>query len=269
MADINAANLQFRLSGGAGNSNPNLSLGGAMSSSVMTSQNASALSSIPGVTINFAGGISVGVNNYVRHSYANNVHTLELQDGLDGVYGPGVDVSAGGTFFLSGQNRGSLAVTVAPGNLPTSASVVNPFTVTNIKNNLFDDVLKVDALNGAVDYRCVYLYNTHPTEAFLQVGVYGYGSSGNPAAAGDLFYVGADPAGAGNGSSTGVAATIANENAAPAGVTFSSPIITAPLILGAIQPGEARALWLRRNVPAALYAVTPDDYVAFGLKLIF
>lgn len=268
MADINAANLQFRLSGGAGNSNPNLSLGGAMSSTVMTSQNASALGSIPGVTINFAGGLSVGTNNHVRHTYNAGVHTLELQDGLDGVYGPVVDVTAGGTFFLSGQNRGSLAVTVAPGSLPTT-NQSNAFTVTNIKNNLFDDVLKIDALNGAIDYRCVYLYNSHPTEAFLQVGVYGYGSSGNPAAAGDLFYVGADPAGAGNGSSSGVAATIANENAAPAGVSFSSPIITSPLILGAIQPGEARALWLRRNVPAALYAVTPDDYVAFGLKLIF
>lgn len=268
MPDINAANLQFRLSGGAGNSNAMLALGGAMSSTVMQSQNASALSAITGVTVNFAGGMSVGVTHYMRHTKTGSVHTLEVMDGLDGVYGPAVDVSAGGSFFLTGQNRGSLAVTVAAGSLPATTNT-EAFTTTHIKNNLFDDVLKLDALNGAVDYRCIYLYNNHPTEAFLQVGVYGYGAAGNPAAAGDLFYVGADPAGAGNGSSTGVATTIANENSAPAGVTFSSPQLASPLILGVINPGEARAIWLRRNVPAALYAVTPDDFVAFGLKLIF
>lgn len=268
MPAINASNLQFRLSGGAGNSNVNLSLGGAMSSTLMASQNASALGTITGVTINFAGGLSVGLNNTLRHTYSGGIHTLELMDAQDGVYGPAVDVSAGGAFFLSGQNRGSLAVTVAQGSLPVT-SQTNNFTVTNIKNNLFDDVLKADALNGAIDYRCIYLYNNHPTEAFLQVGVYGYGASGNPAAAGDLFYVGADPAGAGNGTSTGVAATIANEATAPAGVTFSSPILASPLILGPLNAGEARAIWLRRNVPAVLFAATPDDYVAFGCKLIF
>lgn len=268
MSAINAANLQFRLSGGVGNSNAMLALGGQKSSTVMQSQNASVLSLITGVVIGFAGGMSVGLNNFIRHTYTGGLHYLAIQDALDGVFGPDVDVSAGGTFYLSGQNRGSIAVTVAQGSLP-GTSQTEVFTVTNIKNNLFDDVLKVDALNGAIDYRCLYLHNNHPTDAFLQVGVYGYGSSGNPAAAGDLFYVGVDPAGAGNGTTTGVATTIANENAAPAGVTFSSPILAAPLNVGAILAGESRAIWLRRNVPAALYAVTPDDYVAFGLKLIF
>lgn len=268
MPAINAANLQFRLSGGVGNANVALSLGGAMSSTVMASQNTSALTNVTGVSLSFCGGMTVGQNNSIRHIYAAGVHTLELMDYLDGSYGPAVDVSAGGTFFLAGANRGSVALVVAAGSLPLT-SQVGIFTATNIKNNLWDDVAKIDALNGAIDYRCIYLYNSHPTEAFLQVSLYGYGESGNPATAGDAFYCGADPAGAGNGLSTGVATSIATELIAPAGVVFSSPILASPLVLGAIQPLEARAVWFRRNVPTALYAVTPDDYVAFGLKLIY
>lgn len=268
MPAINASNLKFQLSGGSGNANPMLALGGGMSSTVMGSQTTSALTNVTGVAISFAGGMSVGGNNSIRHLYSASVHTLELMDYVDGTYGPAVDISAGGTFFLSGSNRGSVTVTVAQGSLALT-NQTGTFSATNIKNNLFDDVLKVDALNGAIDYRCLYLYNSHPTEAFLQVALYGYGVSGNPAAAGDTFYCGADPVGAGNGLTTGVATTIANENATPSGVVFSSPVLASPLVLGAIQPLEARAVWLRRNVPAALYAVTPDDYVAFGLKLIF
>lgn len=265
---INAANLVFRLSGGAANANVDASLGGIKSSVLMASQSAAALATITGVTINYAGGLSVGVNNNIRLTVAGAVKSLSIKDYLDGSYGPAVDVSAGGTFFLSGSNRGCVAVTVAAGSLPATTLTDN-LVVSNIKNNLFDDVLKVDALNGADNYRCIYLHNTSGDEAFLQVGIYGYGASGNPAAAGDLFWVGADPAGAGDGSTTGVAATIANELTAPAGVTFSSPVLAAPLILGAIQPGESRAIWLKRAVPPALYAATPDDYVSFGLKLIF
>lgn len=268
MPAINAANLQFRLSGGAGNASPAASLGGAMSSTVMTSQNTSALSNITGVTFSFCGGMTIGQLNSIRHVFSASVHTLELMDYLDGSYGPAVDVTAGGTFFLAGANRGSVALVVSPGSLPLT-NQVGTFTATNIKNNLWDDVAKIDALNGAIDYRCIYLYNNHPTEAFLQVSVYGYGESGNPASAGDAFYCGADPAGAGNGLSTGLATTIATETNIPSGVVFSSPILASPLVLGAIQPLEARAIWFRRNVPTALYAVTPDDYVAFGLKLIY
>lgn len=265
---LNASNLQFRLSGGSGNSSPNLSLGGAMSSTVMNSQNTAIVSALAGVSISFSGGMTIGQNNTIKHTYDLGVHLLSLMDYTDATYGPAVDVSEGGTFFLSGTNRGSVAVSVAVGSLPV-ITAYGTFTATNIKNNLYDDVAKLDALNGAVDYRCLYLYNNHPSDSFLQVSVYGYGASGNPAAAGDLFWVGADPAGVGNGSSTGLATSVATELLVPAGVTFSSPQIGSPLVLGAIGPLEARAIWLRRNVPASLFAVTPDDYVAFGLKLIY
>lgn len=269
MADINASNLQFRISGGAGNVSAMLSLGGAMSSTVMGSQNTSALTIIAGVSLSFCGGMTVGQNNSIRHTYTASKHYLELMDYIDGSYGPSVEVTVGGTFFLSGSNHGSVAVVVSPASLSLISSQVGVFTATNIKNNLFDDVAKLDALNGAVDYRCIYLYNNHPTEAFLQVSVYGYGANGNPAAAGDLFWVGADVAGNGNGLTTGLATTIVTELNTPNGVVFSSPTLGSPLLLGSILAGEARAIWIRRNVPAALYAVTPDDYVAFGLKLIY
>lgn len=264
---INAANLVFRLSGGAGNSNVHASLGGVMSSTVMQSQQVPVLS-MAGAQLVYSGGLTVGAANTIRHTYTGSVHYLELKDAQDSSYGPAVAIPSTGLYYLSGADRGSIAINCTPGSMSTT-TVTETFNVTNVKNNLFDDVLKPDALAGATDYRCIYLYNTHATESFLQVGVYGFGASGNPAIAGDLFYVGEDAAGLGNGSTTGVATVIANEAAVPSGVTFSSPLIGSPLLLGAIGPQQCKAVWLKRVVPPALYALTPDDYVSFGLKLIF
>lgn len=265
---INASNLVFRLSGGAGNSNVAASLGGVMSSALMQSQQAPILTT-PGVQMTYAGGLSIGASHSLRHTVVSTAHYLELKDAVDGTYGPATLIDANGTFYLAGANRGSVAVNCTLASLP-AGTVVEAFTVSNIKNNLFDDVLKADALAGMTDYRCIYLYNTHATESFLQVGVYGYGADGNPATAGDKFWIGADAAGLGNGTTTGVAVgPIASEAAVPAGVVFSSPIVGTPLMLGAIGPLQGRAIWLKRTVPPALFAITPDDYVAFGLKLIF
>jgi hypothetical protein len=50
--------------------------------------------------------------------------------------------------------------------------------------------------------------------------------------------------------SSGVAQTVANENTAPAGVTFASPSSSGSGIsLGEIAIGKCRALWIRRIVP--------------------
>lgn len=264
---INASHVTFRLSGGAGNANVNASLGGVKSSTLMNSQQCPVLTT-PGLQLIYAGGMSVGVNNTFRHTYSTGVHYLEYKDYLDGTYGPAVVLDANGTFYLAGASHGVAVVQVVFASLPVT-TVTENFQVTNIKNNLFDDVAKADALSGMSDYRCIYIHNSHTTEDILQVGVYGYGSSGNPAVAGDKYWVGADPAGLGNGSTTGVAVTIANENTAPAGVTFTSPEVGTPLLLGSIGPLQSCALWIKRVVPPALYAVTPDDSVVFGLKIIY
>jgi hypothetical protein len=60
--------------------------------------------------------------------------------------------------------------------------------------------------------------------------------------------IGLDPAGVGNGSTTGVATTVANENTAPAGVTFSTPTSKGTgLAITDLAPGTGRAIWLRRT----------------------
>lgn len=273
MPAITAANLQFRLSGGIANANPSLSLGGEMSDTVMASQTVAPPVAITGVTFTYAGGLGIGgADNALRHTVTGGQHTLALAGPGDMTFGTPVDVTAGGEFFLSGVSRGSVGVWVTPANLPATSQDEN-IIATNIKNNLFDDVTKLDALNGMSDYRCIYLYNNHPTDSFLQVEIYGNGPNGNIAAAGDRFYVGActgPEISSGSGrNGDRVAGTIATENDAPAGIVFSSPYSPYNLNLGVIRPLEARAIWLRRDVPAQMYATTPDDYVSFGLKLIF
>lgn len=264
---INASNLVFRLSGGAANTTPDLSLGGAVSSTVMQAQQATAIN-MAGVGIAYSGGLTPGSTHSIRHTIVSGTHYFELKDGTDVSYGPAVAVGESGTIYLAGQNRGAVGLTITFGALGSVAQT-EQFSVTNVKNNLFDDVTKTDALNGKVEYRCIYLYNNHPTESFLQVALFGYGQAGNPAAAGDKFWVAADIAGEGNGSTSGVASPIATEVDVPVGAVFSSPVLATPLVLGSIGPQKARAVWLRRDVPPLLFAATPDDYASFGVKVIY
>lgn len=118
-------------------------------------------------------------------------------------------------------------------------------------NNLFDDVSGDENAASDVEYRCLFIHNSHATltlqaaKAWISAEV-----SGGAAVA-----IGLDPAGnVAVGSASAQAAQIANESTAPAGVTFSAPTDKASgLSIGNLGPGQCRAIWMRRtaaNTPA-------------------
>src|SRR5215207_649976 len=87
-------------------------------------------------------------------------------------------------------------------------------------HDLFDVVSGDENAASENEYRCVFVRNNNGSltwgpniKAWLSAVT----------AAGADIAIGLDPAGVGNGATTGVPTTVANEDTAPAGVTFTSP----------------------------------------------
>lgn len=114
-----------------------------------------------------------------------------------------------------------------------------------VANNLFDDVSGPENVASDVEYRCVFVHNSHATITFENVGVYIL----SEVAGGASIAIGVDPTAASAiASAAAQALEIADEGTAPVGVVFTSPVDTASAIdLGDIAPGQCRAFWVRRS----------------------
>jgi hypothetical protein len=116
--------------------------------------------------------------------------------------------------------------------------------VDNTLDNLFDDVTGDENAASNVDYMCFFVHNNHATITWLNPIVWITVPGTNTTVA-----IGLDPAGVtAKGSSSAQAATIANDLAAPAGVTFTAPSSKgAGLAIGNIPAGSVQAIWVRRT----------------------
>ena len=124
-------------------------------------------------------------------------------------------------------------------------------------NNLFDDVSGAENAAADVEYRCIFVRNSHATLT-LQGAVLWLAAE---QAGGAEHAIGLDPAGVVDEDlATAQAAEIATEGDAPAGVTFSAPTTKgAGLAIGDIGPGQCQAIWIRRTATDSS-AVNDDGY---------
>lgn len=134
------------------------------------------------------------------------------------------------------------------GNASPAASLGGVMSSTawagGVLHDLFDAVTGDENAASDDEYRCVYVRNAHATLTWQAVVTW---LSAVTSGAADIA-IGLDPVGNGNGSSTGVATTVANEDAIPAGVTFSAPTTKgAGLSIGDLAPSVGRAIWIRRT----------------------
>ena len=119
--------------------------------------------------------------------------------------------------------------------------------------SIFDAVTSAEASAGDIEYRLVYIHNAHATLTML--GAKAWIQTNTPSANTDVA-IGLAAAGA-NATETAVA----NENTAPAGVTFSQPAsLGAGLSLGDLAPGQHYGVWTRRTVTAGA-ANASDSFV--------
>ena len=123
--------------------------------------------------------------------------------------------------------------------------------VDNVAQNLFDNISGAEAAAGETSYRCLYVKNNHATDDADDVTIW---VQSNTPSANTTIAIGADPAGV-----NGTATTIANEFAAPAGVTFSTPTdLAGGINLGDLTEQDYAAVWIRRTVTAGAASVSSD-----------
>lgn len=242
-----AADLKFVLSGGAANTDPAAALGGAVSTAgggVILSQSMTA-STIAGVTYNDAAG-NVAGNGTV--TYTTSGTTLQWTPPGGGI-GPAVNIGVTGDYTVYGADGlAHIKISSVSGSLGGNAT--QAVTIAYQTNKLFDNIPVSESSVGDTEYRCMYIKNTHASETMagilMWIDIDPVGS--------DSLQIGLDPVGV-----NGVATTIADENTAPTGVTFSAPTNeTTALSFGSLTFGSFYAVWVKRVVPVVTNS-TPAD----------
>jgi len=141
---------------------------------------------------------------------------------------------------LSGGTTNTNPNAALGGARSTQAGGIVPEAAT--ANSLFDDVSGAEEQAGDTEYRGVYLYN-----------------AGNVSAENTVVWLSANTADTGTQIAIALAdeavntqmETIANENTAPSGPSFTEPATEgAGLSIGTIPAGQFKGLWLRRTVTA-------------------
>lgn len=139
------------------------------------------------------------------------------------------------------------------GNSDPNASLGGAKSANQAGSNLFDDVPSAESSPGDVEYRCVYLHNNHGSLTLQNSVVWISVNTPSPDSSIDI--------GLGAAAINATETAVANENTAPAGVTFSAPANKgAGLAVGNIPAGQHKALWIRRTINAGAAAYNNDGY---------
>lgn len=131
-------------------------------------------------------------------------------------------------------------------------------TVDNVSQNLFDNVSAAEAASGDTEYRCVYIKNTHATLTWGDARFYRSQAS---TSSDDEIDVAVAAAGV---SSTETA--VANENTAPASVTFAGTAVSYATGLAlnsttGLAPAAYRGVWIKRVVNSSAAPATGDNAI--------
>ena len=270
-----AAQLKWRLSGGAANTTATASIGGIMSTvagGIVLSQLATATTTtISGVTLGDSAGNAIG-DGTLTFTYSATAPTLKWTP-YGGSIGTAVTVSVSGTYLVQGGNDGGhIIVTVVAASLPSS-NKTDTIAITAQDQKIFDDVTKAESDTGKTYYRCLYLHNSGTTATTDDKKTIKIWIEENTAGD-DVISIGLATQDPDTGGATGVAGTdfpaaVADEFTAPAGVTFSSPTEAAPLtsfdLTSASGVTYAQAVWIKREVPAGTYTETLSNTFRLGV----
>lgn len=158
-------------------------------------------------------------------------------------------------FYLSGGTS----------NTNVNASLGGAISTTEVTDNqlhnLFDKTLGTESTAGDIEYRCIYVKNTHGS---LELELAKIWISTNTSSPANVIAIALDGAGKG-----GTAETETDENTAPTGETFSQPTsYSGGLSLDGVGTGlgygVSYPIWIRRTIAAGATAV---DNVTFVLSV--
>jgi len=252
MVESSLAYLELRLSGGADNTNPSISTGGIKSNTSFYSKNVTGISNITGITLIDAPGSANGSGTLIYNSTNKTLTWAPSGESAGDI----VTLTEDGRYTITSPTDGLLFVSVIFNDLPLTDQQDN-IIVSQKSNSLFDDITKLESLNGNIEYRCFYIHNEHVNQPFVNVFIY---ISQQPLGE-DILSIGLDPVGIGDGLTTGVATTNPNT------ITFSTPsIIDDALDIGQIDAGKSYAVWVKREIPANTLISNNNDLSALRIR---
>lgn len=142
---------------------------------------------------------------------------------------------------------GSAGNSISQGNVNNSlGKYISTTEITdNTINNLFDNVSGDENAASTIDYRCLFIHNSHASLTYYSAVVW----LSSEVSGGASISIGVDTTTASAiDSSSAQAVLIANETTAPTGASFSAPTSKATGIsIGDIPSGQCRAFWIKRT----------------------
>lgn len=254
--------LKVVYSGGSGNTDQALSLGGAIStatSGVVISQLASVPSpAISGMTILDARGHTSYGAGTIRWISSSSQLLWKRPGGITFV---GIPISADGVYAI-GDASGYLIVNVVFASMP-GASIDSTVDIDPATNRTFDNISPLQSLSGYTDHRCFYIKNTAATGTAIDIKLW---IKKQPDGA-DTLSLALDPAGL-----NGIALAIADEEDSGgvlAALSWAEPITQATaLTIGNLAPGEFRAFWVKRTVPADTFTQVINNRSALAFSAL-
>lgn len=158
---MSIADLQIKLSGGSGNTDPAASTGGAKSTLAVLSQSAT-FTAIPGITVVDAAGNTVG-SGTLAYAYTPLKTLTYTPPG--GVIGTTINISSNGRYRIqgSGTDSGYIIVDIVSASLPAGTAYSRTVAIANQVALFLPPVDKDTAFAGATQYFLYYLDNTGAT----------------------------------------------------------------------------------------------------------
>lgn len=127
--------------------------------------------------------------------------------------------------------------------------IISNTQVSTSLHGLFDKVTSEEAAAGDIEYRAIFVKNTHVSETGYDAVLY---VSSETTSVSTTIAVAYD---------SGGSQTVANENTAPSSptLTFSTPTSKATgIALGDIAPAATKMIWLRRTITAGATKLSGD-----------
>jgi len=233
--------------------NPDGSLGGKRSGTILQSLTPSAPVNVTGVVIDDVPAQSGAGSATLAFTFTGT--TLAYTAPAD-TAGAAVDVSADGTYELYSNNSANyMIVTVTAASLPSSDQS-DSITLTNVAEGLLDSVSSAEAAAGDTEYRAVMMRND---SAYTMYSAKVWVETNTPFTDDSVEIAIEAP-------SAGDIQSVADESTAPTGVTFYTAAGESnALSIGDLASGSNYGVWVKRVVSAtsSRYA---DNYFTLAFK---
>lgn len=138
-------------------------------------------------------------------------------------------------------------------NAALGGAISSTAVTDNSLNDLWDNVSGQESTDGDIEYRCVYIRNSHGSLTAYTTKIWIDTDTTSSSTNIDI--------GLGTSAVNGTEQTVANESTAPTSVSFSAPGVGTELSIGDIPTAQHKAVWIRRTVTAAGSATDSDTYI--------